>query len=96
MKSSAAALLLRHHLTLAPGHRVEQKISLTLFMKDRLKVNVHPRDLGAIAATLAPVPAATPTLAPAARGPAPATTGIVNGSGACMIYHNVEVVAGVA
>ncbi|KAJ8623832.1 hypothetical protein MRB53_032362 [Persea americana] len=88
MKSIAAALLLRHHLTLAPGHHVEQKISLTLFMKDGLKVNVHPRDLGAIAATLAPVSASTT--------PAPVTTGIVNGGGARMIYQNVEMVAGVA
>ncbi|GAA0172481.1 oxygenase [Lithospermum erythrorhizon] len=45
MKSIAAAVLLRHSLTVAPGHKVEQKISLTLFMKDGLKVNVHPRDL---------------------------------------------------
>ncbi|CAI9759391.1 unnamed protein product [Fraxinus pennsylvanica] len=45
MKSIAAAVLLRHSLTVAPGHRVEQKMSLTLFMKDGLKVNVHPRDL---------------------------------------------------
>ncbi|RWR91695.1 cytochrome P450 86A22 [Cinnamomum micranthum f. kanehirae] len=83
MKSIAAALLLRHRLTLAPGHRVEQKMSLTLFMKGGLKVNVHPRDLGAIAATLAPTPA-------------PAATSIANGGGARMIYQNVEMVAGVA
>ncbi|MBA0826640.1 hypothetical protein Goarm_011468, partial [Gossypium armourianum] len=48
MKSVAAAALLRHKLTVAPGHKVEQKISLTLFMKYGLKVNVHGRDLGAI------------------------------------------------
>ncbi|KAJ8623834.1 hypothetical protein MRB53_032364 [Persea americana] len=54
MKSIAAALLLRHRLTLVPGHRVEQKISLTLFMRYGLKVNVHPRDLGAMVATLTP------------------------------------------
>ncbi|KAF7828261.1 cytochrome P450 86A22-like [Senna tora] len=45
MKSIAAAVLLRHRLTLAPGHRVEQKMSLTLFMKYGLKVKVQPRDL---------------------------------------------------
>ncbi|KAK1372297.1 hypothetical protein POM88_028490 [Heracleum sosnowskyi] len=45
MKSIAAALLLRHRLTVAAGHRVEQKMSLTLFMKYGLKVDVHPRDL---------------------------------------------------
>ncbi|XVF80088.1 hypothetical protein PTKIN_Ptkin15bG0042200 [Pterospermum kingtungense] len=48
MKSVVAAALLRHKLTLAPGHKVEQKMSLTLFMKYGLKVNVHGRDLGAI------------------------------------------------
>ncbi|MBA0852047.1 hypothetical protein Goshw_000467 [Gossypium schwendimanii] len=48
MKSVAAAALLRHKLTVAPGHKVEQKISLTLFMKYGLKVIVHGRDLGAI------------------------------------------------
>ncbi|XP_065859615.1 cytochrome P450 86A8-like [Euphorbia lathyris] len=45
MKSVAAAVFLRHRLTLVPGHKVEQKMSLTLFMKDGLKVNVHQRDL---------------------------------------------------
>lgn len=48
MKSIAAAVLLRHRLTVAAGHNVEQKMSLTLFMKDGLKVNVHPRDLAPI------------------------------------------------
>ncbi|XP_027183158.1 cytochrome P450 86A22 [Coffea eugenioides] len=48
MKSIAAAVLLRHRLTVAPGHRVEQKMSLTLFMKNGLKVNVHERDLSPI------------------------------------------------
>ncbi|KAE8699762.1 hypothetical protein F3Y22_tig00110570pilonHSYRG00163 [Hibiscus syriacus] len=48
MKSVVAAALLRHKLTLVPGHKVEQKMSLTLFMKYGLKVNVHERDLGAI------------------------------------------------
>jgi fatty acid omega-hydroxylase len=45
MKSIAAALLLRHRISVVPGHRVEQKMSLTLFMKYGLMVNVHPRDL---------------------------------------------------
>lgn len=45
MKSIAAAVLLRHRLMVVPGHRVEQKMSLTLFMKYGLKVNVLPRDL---------------------------------------------------
>nr|AYM55632.1 cytochrome p450 [Croton stellatopilosus] len=45
MKSVAAAVLLRHRLTIVAGHKVEQKMSLTLFMKDGLKVNVHKRDL---------------------------------------------------
>lgn len=45
MKSIAAAVLLRHRLTVVPGHRVEQKMSLTLFMKYGLMLNVHPREL---------------------------------------------------
>ncbi|GFP99174.1 cytochrome p450 86a4 [Phtheirospermum japonicum] len=48
MKSIAAAVLLRHRLVLAAEHSVEQKMSLTLFMKDGLKVNVLPRDLAPI------------------------------------------------
>ena len=47
MKSIAAAVLLRHRLVMVPGHQVEQKMSLTLFMKNGLKVNVHHRDLRA-------------------------------------------------
>ncbi|MQL78757.1 hypothetical protein Taro_011200 [Colocasia esculenta] len=49
MKSIAASVLLRHRLSVAPGHRVEQKMSLTLFMKSGLRVNVHRRDLPAVA-----------------------------------------------
>ncbi|RWW08088.1 hypothetical protein GW17_00028495 [Ensete ventricosum] len=49
MKSIAAAVLLRHRLHVAPGHRVEQKMSLTLFMKHGLKMNVHDRDMDSIA-----------------------------------------------
>ncbi|GAV76092.1 p450 domain-containing protein [Cephalotus follicularis] len=45
MKSIAAAALLRHRLAVVPGHRVEQKMSLTLFMKYGLMVNVEQRDL---------------------------------------------------
>ncbi|EPS61958.1 hypothetical protein M569_12832, partial [Genlisea aurea] len=45
MKSIAASVLLRHRVVVAAGHKVEQKMSLTLFMKNGLKVNVHPRDL---------------------------------------------------
>ncbi|KAL8556777.1 hypothetical protein ACS0TY_004298 [Phlomoides rotata] len=48
MKSIAAAVVLRHRLSLAAAHKVEQKISLTLFMKDGLKVNVHSRDLDTV------------------------------------------------
>ncbi|KAK6140631.1 hypothetical protein DH2020_025631 [Rehmannia glutinosa] len=52
MKSIAAAVLLRHRLTAVAGHKVEQKMSLTLFMKDGLKVNVRPRDLKSIVASM--------------------------------------------
>ncbi|XP_031484815.1 cytochrome P450 86A22-like [Nymphaea colorata] len=45
MKSIAAAVLLRHRLSLAPGHKVVQKMSLTLFMKHGLRVLVRPREL---------------------------------------------------
>lgn len=45
MKSITASILLRHRLTVAPGHRVEQKMSLTLFMKFGLKMDVRRRDL---------------------------------------------------
>ncbi|KAF2313327.1 hypothetical protein GH714_010379 [Hevea brasiliensis] len=48
MKSIAAAVLLRHRLSVVAGHRVEQKMSLTLFMKYGLIMNVHPRDLSPI------------------------------------------------
>ncbi|KAJ4952347.1 hypothetical protein NE237_029179 [Protea cynaroides] len=62
MKSIAAAVLLRHQLTLAPGHRVEQKMSLTLFMKNGLMVNVHHRDLMVIAdAIRKEIPGGAPT-----------------------------------
>ncbi|KAL5572876.1 hypothetical protein UlMin_022473 [Ulmus minor] len=52
MKSIAAAVLLRHQLTVAAGHRVEQKMSLTLFMKYGLRVNVHRRDLTEMVASM--------------------------------------------
>nr|WMZ41215.1 cytochrome P450 family 86 subfamily A polypeptide 1 [Ipomoea batatas]GMD64969.1 cytochrome P450 86A8-like [Ipomoea batatas] len=62
MKSIAAAVLLRHRLSLSPGHQVEQKMSLTLFMKDGLKVKVHPRDLTPIisAVNISKAPALNP------------------------------------
>lgn len=50
MKSIVAAVLLRHRLAVAPGHKVEQKMSLTLFMKYGLVMNVTPRDLTPILA----------------------------------------------
>ncbi|KAJ6409043.1 hypothetical protein OIU84_008688 [Salix udensis] len=45
MKSVASAVLLRYRLSLVPGHRVQQKMSLTLFMKNGLHVFLHPRTL---------------------------------------------------
>ncbi|KAL8531188.1 hypothetical protein ACS0TY_007987 [Phlomoides rotata] len=45
MKSVAAAVLLRYRLALVSGHRVEQKMSLTLFMKNGLKVYLKAREL---------------------------------------------------
>ncbi|CAL9187928.1 unnamed protein product [Musa hybrid cultivar] len=46
MKSIASAVLLRYRLELVPGHRVQQKMSLTLFMKNGLRVYVRPRSHG--------------------------------------------------
>nr|UAK14970.1 cytochrome P450 86A172 [Iberis amara] len=57
MKSIAAAVLLRHRLTVVQGHKVEQKMSLTLFMKNGLLVNVHKRDLEDIIKTMVNVTA---------------------------------------
>ncbi|KAF8396905.1 hypothetical protein HHK36_018540 [Tetracentron sinense] len=48
MKSVAAAVLLRYRLELVPGHRVDQKMSLTLFMKNGLRVYLHPRKLAGL------------------------------------------------
>ncbi|PSS09477.1 Cytochrome P450 86A1 like [Actinidia chinensis var. chinensis] len=45
MKSVASAVLLRYRLSPVPGHRVEQKMSLTLFMKNGLRVYLRPRVL---------------------------------------------------
>ncbi|KAJ0979614.1 hypothetical protein J5N97_015088 [Dioscorea zingiberensis] len=45
MKAIASAVLLRHRLELVPGHKVQQKMSLTLFMKNGLRVYVQPRNL---------------------------------------------------
>ncbi|XP_068667784.1 cytochrome P450 86A1-like [Aristolochia californica] len=52
MKSVASSILLRHRLEAVPGHKVEQKMSLTLFMKNGLRVYVHPRDLDGISGLL--------------------------------------------
>ncbi|KAI6670993.1 hypothetical protein NL676_005878 [Syzygium grande] len=43
MKSVASAVLLRYVLSPDPGHRVEQKMSLTMFMKNGLRVYLSPR-----------------------------------------------------
>ncbi|KAF8402692.1 hypothetical protein HHK36_010780 [Tetracentron sinense] len=51
MKSVAAAVLLNYRLSPVPGHRVEQKMSLTLFMKYGLRVFVHPRILAGISSS---------------------------------------------
>ncbi|XP_074264805.1 cytochrome P450 86A22-like [Silene latifolia] len=48
MKTIAASVLLRHRLNVTRGHKVEQKMSLTLFMKNGLLMDVHPRDLSLI------------------------------------------------
>ncbi|KAI3691796.1 hypothetical protein L6452_31598 [Arctium lappa] len=48
MKSIAAAVLLRHRISVVNGHRVRQKMSLTLFMEDGLKVDLRARDLSPI------------------------------------------------
>ncbi|KAF5792934.1 putative cytochrome P450 [Helianthus annuus] len=52
MKSITAAVLLRHRFSLVPGHRVKQKMSLTLFMKYGLEVDLHPQGLAPIVAIL--------------------------------------------
>ncbi|KAK6935749.1 Cytochrome P450 [Dillenia turbinata] len=53
MKSVASAVLLRYRLSLVPGHRVAQKMSLTLFMKHGLRVYLQPRVLSPAIATSA-------------------------------------------
>ncbi|KAH7668018.1 fatty acid omega-hydroxylase protein [Dioscorea alata] len=65
MKAIASSVLLRHRLELMPGHRVQQKMSLTLFMKNGLRVYVQSRDLhdfmycsGPDLTTLPPMPTA--------------------------------------
>lgn len=45
MKSVASAVLLRYRISLVPDHRVEQKMSLTLFMKNGLHIYLRPRQL---------------------------------------------------
>ncbi|KAF6153528.1 hypothetical protein GIB67_027395 [Kingdonia uniflora] len=51
MKSVAAAILLSYRLSLVPGHLVQQKMSLTLFMKNGLQVYLHPRALTGVITT---------------------------------------------
>ncbi|WVY93616.1 hypothetical protein V8G54_032704 [Vigna mungo] len=53
MKSVASAVLLRYRLSPVPGHRVQQKMSLTLFMKNGLRVFLQPRQLRPHTATSA-------------------------------------------
>ncbi|XP_076953263.1 cytochrome P450 86A22-like [Bidens hawaiensis] len=55
MKSIAAAVLLRHRISIVEGHRVEQKMSLTLFMKYGLKVELRPRVLTPLTENMAGV-----------------------------------------
>lgn len=43
MKSVASAVLWNYHVKLVPGHKVEYKLSLTLFMNYGLRVTLHPR-----------------------------------------------------
>ena len=64
MKNIAGSVLLRHRLTVAPGHRVEQKMSLTLFMKHGLRMEVHPRDLAPVIDEPRGAGAARPAMAP--------------------------------
>ncbi|XP_022156573.1 cytochrome P450 86A7 [Momordica charantia] len=66
MKSIAAAVLLRHRLTVAAGHRVEQKMSLTLFMKYGLKVYLHPRELSHVVEKISKTAAETAAVSVAA------------------------------
>uniref|UniRef100_A0A0A9EYX8 Uncharacterized protein n=1 Tax=Arundo donax TaxID=35708 RepID=A0A0A9EYX8_ARUDO len=67
MKNIAGSVLLRHRLAVAPGHRVEQKMSLTLFMKHGLRMEVRPRDLAPVIYELRAAEAATrPATAPCA------------------------------
>ncbi|RCV07685.1 hypothetical protein SETIT_1G265100v2 [Setaria italica] len=67
MKNIAGSVLLRHRLAVAPGHRVEQKMSLTLFMKHGLRMEVRPRDLAPVIDELRTADAAArPATAPCA------------------------------
>ncbi|KAK3158677.1 hypothetical protein QOZ80_2AG0140200 [Eleusine coracana subsp. coracana] len=66
MKNIAGSVLLRHRLAVAPGHRVEQKMSLTLFMKHGLRMEVRPRDLAPFVDDLRAADAARPATAPCA------------------------------
>eukprot|EP01018_Ginkgo_biloba_P008128 Gb_27408 [translate_table: standard] len=48
MKSVAANILLHYHVCVDPGHPVEPKFGLTLFMKHGLLVTLHPREDGLV------------------------------------------------
>uniref|UniRef100_A0A0E0N551 Cytochrome P450 n=1 Tax=Oryza rufipogon TaxID=4529 RepID=A0A0E0N551_ORYRU len=56
MKSIASAVLLRNSVELVPGYKVEQKMSLTLFMKNGLRVHVKPRDIASYVEPSEPAP----------------------------------------
>jgi long-chain fatty acid omega-monooxygenase len=60
MKSIASAILLRHKLELMPGHKVQQKMSLTLFMKNGLRVHIKPRNLKDYVSSRLPIDKAIP------------------------------------
>ncbi|CAM8955480.1 unnamed protein product [Rhodiola kirilowii] len=53
MKSVATAVLLRYRLLPVEGHSVEQKMSLTLFLKNGLMVYLQPRELAGVADAVA-------------------------------------------
>ncbi|KAL9251498.1 Cytochrome P450 86A22-like protein [Drosera capensis] len=94
MKSIVAAVLLRHKLTVVPGHVVEQKMSLTLFVKHGLVMNVHERDLKPIVAKI------TGERSPSCNGETKAAKihrkGYANGNGNSLAVAEVDMIAAVA
>ncbi|KAJ7944939.1 putative Cytochrome P450 [Quillaja saponaria] len=80
MKSIAAAVLLHHRLEVAAGHRVEQKMSLTLFMKYGLKMNVLSREL-------------RPILEKIKNGTAASGKEVLTSNGNCEVIEMVAAVA---